>query len=311
MQMIRLYLVNLRINYKTCLMFSTITATSGNWLSMYQKVLIISRGRPSTKNHFYLDRTKLEIVHEYKYLGIYLSRSGSFNTTKKYIAEQANKALFSLQRKIRSLELSFDLQIALFNKTVKPVLLYCSEIWGMGNCDIIERIQLNFLKHIFNLKRSTPTFMIYGELGITPISVEIKTRAISFWSKIVSGHDQPTRLSYQMYMVLYNMYKSNKCKSAYIENIENILNTCGFSGIWQSQDVINPNYQHSYLPTYLHTYLPTYLPTNTYITLLGSFLSYPTLPFLVPIEVRFGMSWSLFRSVSVPTEVRSGPFRYP
>ena len=75
-----------------------------------------------------------------------------------------------------------------------------------------------------------------------------------------------------------------------------------------------PTYQHSYLPTYLHTYLPTYLPTYTYITLLRSFLSYPTLPFLVPIEVRFGMSWSLFRSVSVLTEVRFGshrsPFRY-
>ena len=156
------------------------------------KVLIISRGRPSTKIHFYLDRTKLKIVHENKYLGIYLSRSGSFSTAKKYTAEQANKTLFSLLRKIRSLELSFDLQIHLVNKTVKPVLLYCSEIWGMGNCDIIERIQLKFLKRIFNLKRSTPTFMIYGELGITPISVGIKKRAISFWSKIVSGHDQPT-----------------------------------------------------------------------------------------------------------------------
>ena len=43
-------------------------------------------------------------------------------------------------------------------------------------------------------------------------------------------------------MVLYNMHKSNKCKSVYIENIENILNTCGFSGIWQTQDVINPKW---------------------------------------------------------------------
>ena len=77
-----------------------------------------------------------------------------------------------------------------------------------------------------------------------------------------------------------------------------------------------PIYQHSYLPThtYIHIYIHTYLPTHTYIILLGSFLSYPTLPFLVPIVVRFGMSWSLFRSVSVPIEVRSGtqrsPFRY-
>ena len=68
-----------------------------------------------------------------------------------------------------------------------------------------------------------------------------------------------------------------------------------------------PTYQHSYLPTYLHTYLPAYLLTNKYITLLELFLSYPTLPFLVPIEVRFGMSWSLF---SVRFGTYRSPFRY-
>ena len=118
---------------------------------------------------------------------------------------------------------------------VKPVLLYCSEIWGMGNCDIIERIQLKFLKHILNLKKSTSSFMIYGELGITPISVDIKARAISFWSKLISHHDQPTRLSYQMYSTLYHMHRTKNCKSPYLDNIQNILNSCGFSGIWQTQ----------------------------------------------------------------------------
>ena len=38
----------------------------------------------------------------YKYLGIYLGRSGSFVAEKKHIAEQANKELFSLLKKIRS-----------------------------------------------------------------------------------------------------------------------------------------------------------------------------------------------------------------
>ena len=84
--------------------------------------------------------------------------------------------------------------------------------------------------------------MIYGELGATPISVDIKAKTISYWSKVVSEQDQPTRLSYQMYTILYNLHKSNQCNSAFIANIESILNSCGFSGIWQSQDVINPRW---------------------------------------------------------------------
>ena len=79
------------------------------------------------------------------------------------------------------------MQIDLFNKLVKPILLYGSEIWGFGNLDIIERIQLKFFKYIFNLKKSTPTYMIYGEVGITPISVEIKNKTISYWTKLVNN----------------------------------------------------------------------------------------------------------------------------
>ena len=206
------------------------------------KIMIFSRGRQSKKFHFFFNSTELEIVPDYKYLGIYLSRTYSYIKAKKHIAEQANKALFSLLKKIRTLDLSFDLQITLFNKTVKPILLYGCEIWGHGNLDILERIQLKFLKHIFNLKRSTPSFMIYGDLGITPIAIDIKSRVVSYWSKLISMHDQPTRTSYLMYKILYNMHKNKICKSNYIENIKDILNTCGFSGIWETQNTVNPKW---------------------------------------------------------------------
>ena len=82
---------------------------------------------------------------------------------------------------------------------MKPILLYGSEIWGFGNIDIIERSQLKSLKYIFNLKKSTPSFMIDGELGIMPIYTDIKTRVISYWSKTISMSDQHTQLSYIVY----------------------------------------------------------------------------------------------------------------
>ena len=199
------------------------------------KILIFSKGRPNNQLRFYFDNCEIEIVNEYKYLGILLSRSGAFNKTKKYLAEQANKALFSLLRKTRNLDLTIDLQIELFNKTVKPILLYGCEIWGYGNCDDLERIQLKFLKYTLNFKKSTPTYMIYGELGIKPFSLDIKARVISFWSKLVTNQDN--KLSSLIYTVIHRTHKGNVIKSKYIKNIENILNACGFSGIWESQNV--------------------------------------------------------------------------
>ena len=96
------------------------------------KIIIFSRGRQSKKICFSFD-ADFESVSEYKYLGIYLSRTYYYIKAKKHVAEQANKALLSLLKKIRRLDLPFDLQITLFNKTVKPILLYGCEFLGNGN----------------------------------------------------------------------------------------------------------------------------------------------------------------------------------
>ena len=94
--------------------------------------------------------------------------------------------MYCLIKRSKSLYLPIDLQIDLFHKTVKPILLYGCEIWGYGNIDMIEKVQLKILKQILNLKSSTPTCMVYGETGVKPISIDIETRMISFWSKIVN-----------------------------------------------------------------------------------------------------------------------------
>ena len=52
------------------------------------KVLIFSGGRYSKNCNFYFKNVKLDLVSEYKYLGIDLSKSGSFLNCKKHLAKQ-------------------------------------------------------------------------------------------------------------------------------------------------------------------------------------------------------------------------------
>ena len=105
---------------------------------------------------------EIEVTNEYKYLGIYFKIGGAFAKAKQHIAEQANKALFSLLKKIRALSLPLDRQPELFDKTIKPILWYGTEVWGFGKCDVIERVHLKFLKYIFKLKKiNTITYDIW------------------------------------------------------------------------------------------------------------------------------------------------------
>ena len=84
--------------------------------------------------------------------------------------------------------------------------------------------------------------MIYSELGVKPILLDIKSRILSYWSKLVSPDDLHTKLSSKVYEILYLLHKNNLCKSPYIQNVKCILDSCEFSGIWLSQDIINPKW---------------------------------------------------------------------
>ena len=74
--------------------------------------------------------------------------------------------------------LTIPCQLDLFDKMAKPVLLYGCELWGYVNCDIIERVDLKFCKMLLHMKSSTPSFMVYGELGRYPLAIDIKIRMV-------------------------------------------------------------------------------------------------------------------------------------
>jgi hypothetical protein len=79
--------------------------------------------------------------------------------------------------------------------------------------------------------------MIYGELGIYPMSVYIELRMINFWSKMVNGKDSKIANILYIYMFLKN--SQNQYKSDWLKCIKNILDRCGYSNVWIYQGNIN------------------------------------------------------------------------
>ena len=80
----------------------------------------------------------------------------------------------------RIYKLSVKIQLDLFDKMIKPILLYGLEVWGFGKNEVLERVHLKFCKILLNLKSCTPNYMVYGELGRYPIDIDIKVRTISY-----------------------------------------------------------------------------------------------------------------------------------
>ena len=79
--------------------------------------------------------------------------------------------------------------------------------------------------------------MVFGELGELPISENIKTRMLCFWSKLVS--DNNNKISSMLYRLLYTMDRENMFSSNWIITVKNLLNNCGFTEYWTNQSFPN------------------------------------------------------------------------
>jgi hypothetical protein len=153
--------------------------------------------------------------------------------TKKHLCEQAQKDMYGFIRKIRQFKLRVDCQFDLFDKVVAPILLYGSEIWGFENLDIAERIHLKFLKHVFNLKSSTPAYMVYGETGRFPLYISIYCRMITYLAKLFSC--QENKIVYVLYKHLHKLHCDGILSNPWLDCIQKILNMSGVSNIWQEE----------------------------------------------------------------------------
>lgn len=207
------------------------------------KVVVFSKRkfRPDVK--LKLNGKELDYTDTYSYLGILFQYNGSFNAAKKKLVEQSQKALYAVYYKIRNLRLPIDLQLKIFDSLVSPILLYGSEVLGIGKNDNIEKVHLQFMKKILGVRITTPNFLVYGELGRYPLYINIKIRMLCFWSRLLVTN----KLSSKIYKLLYSLYIDGQYQSAFVKNIANIFDDTGLSFIFNSQMPVNPIWIKNYV----------------------------------------------------------------
>ena len=145
---------------------------------------------------FHFGSKPIEIVIIFKYIEVIFTRGGSFSKTIIHNTDQANKTMFLLLRKINPLNLSIDLQTESFDKMIKLIF---------SDITLIECLQLQFLKSIFNLKQSTPNIMIYDEFGVYPIGIDIKAVMINYWIKLIA----PNSLKFSIFFLTRYQIKNH------------------------------------------------------------------------------------------------------
>ena len=154
------------------------------------KITIFANRKNQQAPKFMYNGQELAVDDNFVYLGTMFSYNGRFLKNSRRLFDQARKAMFAVLNKSRKLLLPVDIQLQLFDTMVAPILLYGSEVTGFEKHDILERLCIQYYKIILKAKKSTPNFMLYGELGRHPISVLIKSKMIGFWQRLVNGKQE-------------------------------------------------------------------------------------------------------------------------
>ena len=108
--------------------------------------------------------------------------------------------------------------LGLLDKLILPILTYGSEVSGFSKADNIERIHLQFCKHLLWVKIQTQNNLIYCELGRVPVRNYKLIAAIRYWFKILQCDG--TKYIKLVYNVMIEDLQNSPEKSSWAKSVK-------------------------------------------------------------------------------------------
>ena len=93
------------------------------------KIIIFNRGSRLIKSEFKINNLVITNIKSIKYLGL-TAKNCSFLPTLEDLSIKANRAIYTLNTKIKISRFPTKVALKLFNTLIKPILLYGSGVWG-------------------------------------------------------------------------------------------------------------------------------------------------------------------------------------
>lgn len=114
---------------------------------------------------------------EVKYLGLHIDKRLTWKhhiwTKRKQLGFQLNKMYWLIGH---TSKISMNNKLLLYKTILKPIWLYCIQIWGAAstsNINIIQRFQNKVLRIIVSAPRYVPTHLLHRDLSIPTVMEEI------------------------------------------------------------------------------------------------------------------------------------------
>ena len=175
------------------------------------KCMHLRKGRtPQTVFDFKVGDNSLELVEQYKYLGVVLQEKGNFRCNAETLSKGASRALGSLINKIHHLkDVGFRTYEKLYYSCVVPILDYSSTVWGYSHFQCIDNVQHRALRYFLGVGRFAPTLALYGDTGWLPCKYRRWGNVLRYWNRLIKMDN--SRLTKRVFEADYVLGTNNWC----------------------------------------------------------------------------------------------------
>jgi hypothetical protein len=164
------------------------------WCNKWRLTINISKTkvvhyRPSTHPRstfqFSCGKEKLEIVQDYKYLGLVFDEHLKWEKTVRYLADSATRALECIIAKSKVFGgLPYNVYKTLYDSMVSPILEYGSHIWGQREFKCVNNVFYRANRYFMAVGKYMPNLAVLGEMGWEVPLIKQWANVVRYWHKL-------------------------------------------------------------------------------------------------------------------------------
>ena len=140
----------------------------------------------------------LQLVDQYKYLGVILNEHMDFNITATSLSGAASRAVGMLRYRLKSLkECRYNTFTKLYSSYICPILDYSSGVWGFKNYPSPEVVQNRSIRYFLGVHKFASNYMIHGDMGWLSCRNRRKLSMVNLWNRLIKMPE--TRLIHSVF----------------------------------------------------------------------------------------------------------------
>eukprot|EP00775_Hariotina_reticulata_P012453 gene12453-biopygen14342 len=140
----------------------------------------------------------LPVSQQFRYLGVVFHATKGMTAAVDVLRDAALRAMWGMLSRAKALGIHcLAVLCRLFHTLVVPIMTYCSEVWGplllsrggaLGSVhtNVLQQVQLLFLRRLGGLRKSTPAALLFREFGARPLSRDWLRAMVQLWNRVTA-----------------------------------------------------------------------------------------------------------------------------